>query len=63
MAAEIINLRQVRKARNRSEKSAKAEENRARFGLTKGEKARQKQERERLAAQLDGHRRDPETDR
>ena len=60
MTAEIINLRQARKAQARTEKSAKAEENRARFGLPKGEKARQKLERERLVTLLDGHRRDPE---
>lgn len=63
MTAEIINLRQARKTRARSEKSAKADENRVRFGLPKGEKARQKLERERSTAQLDGHKREPEPDR
>ena len=36
--ADIINLNQARKQRARAGKSAKAEENRARFGRTKAQK-------------------------
>lgn len=39
MAADVINLRQVRKQKARSEKDVKAAENRAQFGRSKHEKA------------------------
>lgn len=58
--AEIINLRQARKARARDAKQAEAANNRASFGRTKGEKARQRAEAERAARLLEGARRDPE---
>ena len=38
MAAELINLRQARKARARKDKEALAVENRAKFGRTKAER-------------------------
>jgi len=56
---EIVNLRLARKARQRSEAAAAAEENRARFGRTRGEKAQQAAEAERLARTVDGARREP----
>lgn len=37
--AEIINLRQARKQRNRATREAEAADNRRRFGRTKAEKA------------------------
>ena len=40
MNAEVVNLRQARKAKARSEKSAQAKQNQAKFGRTKVEKAR-----------------------
>jgi hypothetical protein len=59
--AEIINLRLVRKARKRSQGEQAAQENRAKFGRTKGEKARDQLEATRLAQQIEGAKRD-ETD-
>jgi len=38
MAADVINLRQARKARTRSEKEKTAEQNRLTFGRAKAEK-------------------------
>lgn len=38
MAAEIINLRRARKAKNRRDAEARAEENRIAFGRTKAER-------------------------
>lgn len=55
MSAEIINLRQVRKQRQKDQKEAEAEENRARHGLTKAEKSRQQQDADKLARDIDGH--------
>jgi len=40
MSGEIINLNKARKARDKAAKDAKAAENRAGFGRTKGEKAK-----------------------
>ena len=56
MAAEIVNLRQARKSRNRAEKEKRAEANRAKFGRSKGEKMRQELQSETDAKHLDGHR-------
>jgi hypothetical protein len=58
--AEVINLRQARKAKARSAKENAAEQNRIRFGQTKAEKARLRLEEEQKAALLDGHKRDRE---
>ncbi len=38
MSADVVNLRQFRKTKVRSEKEAKAEQNRISFGRTKAEK-------------------------
>ena len=59
--AEIVNLRLVRKARQRSQAAQDAAENRARFGRTKGERARDAVEAERLARTVDGSRREDES--
>ncbi|MCW6508509.1 DUF4169 family protein [Lichenifustis flavocetrariae] len=56
--ADVINLRQVRKNRLRTEKAAAADANRVAFGRTKAEKkatALQNSQTERL---LEGHRRE-----
>lgn len=58
MTAEIINLRQVRKQRQKDKKTSDAEENRIRHGLTKAEKALQKGEAEKQIRDIDGHRLD-----
>jgi hypothetical protein len=59
--AEIVNLRLVRKAHQRSQAAQDAAENRARFGRTKGERARDAVEAERLARTVDGARREDES--
>lgn len=55
---DVINLRQERKRRKRSAKEAQASENRVKFGLTKGEKAKNKLESDRAEQRLDDHRKD-----
>jgi Domain of unknown function (DUF4169) len=54
--AEIVNLRQARKARARIAAGAAAAENRARFGRTKADKARERLEAEASGRTLDGAR-------
>lgn len=54
--AEIINLKDVRKARARAEAEAKAAENRTRFGRTRGERNRQTLEDQRARREHDGNR-------
>jgi len=54
----IVNLRQVRKAKARVDKAQTAQENRARFGRTKAERLADAAEKERRTAMLDGARRD-----
>ncbi|MFM5931650.1 MAG: DUF4169 family protein [Novosphingobium sp.] len=56
--AEIINLRMARKARKRSEDQSRADQNRALSSRTKAEKARDRDEQDRAARSLDGHRRE-----
>jgi len=60
--AEIINLRQARKASKRSASERLAEENRARHGRTKGEKHLSDAARRKLDQTVDGARRDPAGD-
>jgi hypothetical protein len=57
--AEIVNLRQARKQRDRREKAAQAEQNRALHGRTKAEKARDLHERDAARSHVEAHRRDP----
>jgi hypothetical protein len=47
MPGDIVNLRQFRKSKARAEKDAKAEQNRAKFGRTKGQKQLDKASRRR----------------
>lgn len=54
--AEIVNLRQARKARKRDEAVQVAAANRVRFGRSKAEKAREKLEAEARARLIDGAR-------
>jgi hypothetical protein len=56
--AEVINLRQARKAKRRGEAERQAAANRASHGETRGEKLRRRQEADRLARSVDGARRD-----
>lgn len=54
MTAEIINLRKARKAKVRSGKERVAEENRVRFGRTKGQKQAEAGDKDRARRELDG---------
>jgi len=56
--AEIINLRQARKARERDAASKLAAANRAQHGETKGDKLRRRREAERLTRTVDGAKRE-----
>ncbi|RBO52733.1 DUF4169 domain-containing protein [Rhodovulum sp. BSW8] len=60
MTGGVVNLRQARKARERAAKKAEADENAARFGRTKGQKAREERDAARGRAALDGHKRTPD---
>ena len=57
--AEIVNLRLARKARERAAAAETAARNRARHGRTKGERARDAAEANRLARTVEGARREP----
>ena len=52
--AEIVNLRQVRKAKKRASDAAAADANRARHGASKAERRLTQGEAARLARTLDG---------
>lgn len=56
--AEIVNLNRARKAKDRLVAGAKADENAAKFGLTKAEKARQTAKAEKAKRDLDGAKRE-----
>lgn len=58
--AEIINLRQARKKKARTEKEVRASENRILFGRTKAEKELTEAERSLSQRRLDAHKRDEE---
>lgn len=59
---DVINLNQVRKARQRQEKSRTASENRAKFGRTKADRQREAAEADRIARELAGKRSSPPDD-
>ncbi len=52
--AEIVNLRRVRKARDRAAAATAAEANRAKFGRTKAEREADAVEQARVRRTLDG---------
>ena len=54
--AEIINLRAVRKARDKAADEARAAENRTRFGRSKAERQRAEADEHSAAKKIDGHR-------
>jgi hypothetical protein len=56
--AEIVNLRAVRKARDRQAARAKGDENAAKFGRSKAEKDLEKAQAEKTRRDLDGHERE-----
>jgi len=51
--ADIINLRQARKQKQRADKDQQAAENRAKHGRTKGEKQREAADADRVRRQVD----------
>lgn len=55
MAADIINLRRVRKARGRTAARAEADANAARSGRTKAEREAEARKAEAARRRLDGH--------
>lgn len=57
---EVINLRQKRKEKARTDKAKGAEQNRLLHGQTKAEKQRKKLETDRATRVLDGHKREDE---
>ncbi|MDB5460751.1 MAG: hypothetical protein JWO72_2492 [Caulobacteraceae bacterium] len=60
MAGDVINLNKARKARDKAAHKAKAVENRAGFGRTRGEKAADLSITEKLKRALDDAKRDPD---
>ena len=60
--ADIINLRQARKAKARTDKERVAAANRAKFGQTKAEREVRRAEEARVERLLDGSRRDGDVD-
>lgn len=55
---DVVNLRQVRKAKARADKARAADENRVKFGRSKAERLAQSAAQERQARLLDGTRRE-----
>ena len=55
-----VNLNRYRKDKARAAKRAKADENAAKFGRSKAEKAKETAEAAREVARLDGHKREKE---
>jgi hypothetical protein len=55
---DVVNLRQIRKARRRTEHDREAEANRLAFGRTKAEREQTAADRSLAERRLDGHRRD-----
>ncbi len=53
---EVVNLKRFRKRAERTKTDRSAEENRARFGRTKAERARDRKQHEKLGKMLDQHR-------
>jgi hypothetical protein len=56
--ADIVNLRNARKAKTRKEKSVAADANRAAHGRSKTEKALTKARNEKASRDLDSHKRE-----
>jgi DNA-binding TFAR19-related protein (PDSD5 family) len=64
MSGDVVNLRQFRKQKARSEKETKAEQNRAAFGRTKAEKTLTRALNEKAKKTLDqGRLERPEEDK
>jgi hypothetical protein len=55
---ELVNLRQARKARDRKLRATEADANRVAFGRTKAERLNHATDKARIAATLDGAKRE-----
>ncbi|QDG76864.1 DUF4169 family protein [Labrenzia sp. PHM005] len=55
MSAEIVNLRQARKQKQRQDKEKTASDNRQKYGRSKAERDAARRRREALEKQVDGH--------
>ena len=62
MTGKVVNLSRARKARARDEKRRQADENAARFGRTKAERAADRAEADKAARHLDQHRREDDAE-
>ena len=62
MSDNVVNLNKARKDRDKAARASKAQENRARFGITKGDKAKTMTIAEKLRQALDAAKRDPGPD-
>jgi hypothetical protein len=60
--ADIVNLNDRRKRKDREQRKVEADAKRILFGRTKGEKERQKKERSADVRKLDGAKRDKDKD-
>lgn len=58
MSGKVVNLRAARKARDRAQDRQRADENSAKFGLTKAEKSADKSAIKKAQDHLDLHKRD-----
>lgn len=58
--ANLVNLRQAKKARERAEKRAAGDENAARYGRTKDQKEQERSAALKARMHLDAHKREPE---
>ncbi|MEJ0013383.1 MAG: DUF4169 family protein [Bauldia sp.] len=56
--ADIVNLRRVRKSKQRDEREKEAAANRTRFGRTRAEKEAEAARRDLADKNIDGHKRD-----
>lgn len=54
-----VNLNKARKAKARTEKSVRADENAVKFGRTKAEKDSARKQADRAVRALDNHKREP----
>lgn len=59
MTGKVVNLRAVRKAKARDASRQQADENAARHGRTKAQRAEEKAAAARALRHLDDHKRDP----
>ncbi len=58
MTGKVVNLNKARKSRARADERVRADANAAKFGRTKGEKAKERTLAEKAQRDLDGHERE-----